>query len=943
MKKILRLFVLTMTVITTMTACQSDELGDVARKEVTVTIGVQPETMVQTRAGETLAIPAGYNLRYILEVWTDGKFYSRQTKTVQAGTTDTGTEFTVNLLAGHKSDLLFWADFTNAEKAVDDYFYVTNANDPTKGLKAVTKGKYFEFAPEKTDYKMADMRDAFYYAKTFDTSTENLNQNQIIKLKRAMSQLNIYTKNSDYKGVPADHKPTYTTVAINAPKSFNVMTGTGTTELTEWKANVQINPTAEDKDIKIDGQAVQEEVSVNKLFTGYYFTTSNGTETNDVVDFTAYFYNGENTEKAKIDINNIPMRKNYRTNIYGELLMDNATFTVNCDPGFENDEKDVEVTNPAPPTTPGVFMSLDGTDFENIDFNSLTEEQKAAINTAEVIKIVTKEADPTYVSTRNATTNVLTPDMLFNLMSLKPAKMLVLDLKDAIYQDNDADETHVAFPSHQKNTSISPFNVEFPESKLSKIIVPDNATKINVAGESSWNMTFKTDKVNPNLSSIEWNVDKVTVLSCYALTGQNSNITIPSLSKIKSIGPRTFYYSKIAGEIDLSSCTDIGEQAFRHTSLTHIKGWENIKKVGDYAFTDATNLVINEEKTLDLSNCESIGKFSFSGITEGIETVVIGSKLKEIPRNAFKALRSLKSVKFDNANTELVIREGAFQAAKAKHNLESVEVKAAKMHPTAFVALNSLHTLTLETGLKLFDYTTDAEGKFTTTEEELTWKKENDGILFAKPTPTSVAAEDDTNEKWRLYTYPTCGNQAEEYEIPADVEALGYMAFYTNSTLKKISFAEGIGEVKFIRSYLYEAGATKPDDNTYLFTAMAKLEELDMSNATIKSLGGQTMYMCHELRKVSLPKGLESIGTNAFRDCFKLETIICATATPPTLQGTDIFKNCGTQAAPANRKAYVPYGSLEGEKGYKGSEFYNALTDLDYTFEELPAPTTPAE
>ncbi len=356
MKKFTRLLIMTLAVIATMTGCQDEEVLNTSDKEVAVSIGVQPESVVQARNTEgqpTWAIPEGYKLRYILEAWTDGTFYLRETLTEASAD---AVKFELKLLAGHQFELLFWADFVpvdaeNEDNEKADFLYATNGDDETKGLHEVTRNTTDDFysrndgIKRKDDgtikYEEADLRDAFCKSLTINTgNTSELNQN--VKLTRAMSQLNIYTYKEDYEVVPEGHRPNYTTVSINAPQSFNVSTGQGFGERVAWKANVQVNSTSEKKKIiyqKASGenQEVSEKKDVYKLFTSYYFTIPNGDESKDVVDFTAKFYK-DATQKAEVELNNIPLRKNYRTNIYGSgLLTSDATFTVTCDPDFEDE------------------------------------------------------------------------------------------------------------------------------------------------------------------------------------------------------------------------------------------------------------------------------------------------------------------------------------------------------------------------------------------------------------------------------------------------------------------------------------------------------------------------------------------------------------------------------------------------------------------------------
>jgi len=225
-----------------------------------------------------------------------------KTKTV----TDLKAKFDdITLIKNQTYDFLFWAD--NAEAA---YYNTDN-------LKAVTlNGDYVG---------NLDKRDAFFAAlvgQTVDASFA-----KTIKLYRPFAQLNVITNDVQKikAQVPAasvaNVLPNKVAVKFTAPNTFNVLTGeaSGSQEF-NYEAAVYTN-------------LVATTAELNTLSMDYIFAST--TKSLNDIDFKAY---NSTPESAITDIvaefTNIPLQRNWRTNITGSILTNAAVFQVELVPDF---------------------------------------------------------------------------------------------------------------------------------------------------------------------------------------------------------------------------------------------------------------------------------------------------------------------------------------------------------------------------------------------------------------------------------------------------------------------------------------------------------------------------------------------------------------------------------------------------------------------------------
>ena len=300
-----KLFLLAVGLAMTLTACQKDEglVSDVATtSSFTVTI---PQSGVQTRA-VTDAFGTGTSVnRCILEIYHGDKLYDRIEKGVSGKTV---TFDNLRLVSSQTYDFVFWADCAEgSEGNFTDKVY------NTANLKSIT-----EIGPFVGN---SDERDAFFAKESFKVTGSFTKP---VTLKRPFGLLVV--KTNDLNEIKDEAlKPTGYSVAFKGlPTTFNALTG-------EVSGSADVTYTAGEL-AKADGT-----ISMDFLWA---------TESEAALsDFTMTFYHNDTEICTNDAFTNIPIRRNYRTNVSGNLLTKQGTLSVTIDPDFE--QPDIAVTDVA--------------------------------------------------------------------------------------------------------------------------------------------------------------------------------------------------------------------------------------------------------------------------------------------------------------------------------------------------------------------------------------------------------------------------------------------------------------------------------------------------------------------------------------------------------------------------------------------------------------------
>ena len=290
-----KLFLLAAGLALTLTACQKDEgvVSDTtSSSSFTVTIPQNGTRAVTDDFG------AGTSAnRCILEIYRNDKLYNRIEKGV---TGETVTFDDLRLVAQQTYDFVFWADCAEGSEGS-----FTDKTYNTANLKSIT-----EIGPFVGN---SDERDAFFAHETFEVTGSF---SRPVTLKRPFGLLVV--KTNDLNEIRDEAlKPTGYEVAFKGlPTTFNALTGE-----VSGSADVSYKAT---EFAKTDGTISMD----------FLWATESGAA---LSDFTMTFYNGGTEICTNDAFTNIPIRRNYRTNVSGNLLTRKGTISVTIDPEFEGD------------------------------------------------------------------------------------------------------------------------------------------------------------------------------------------------------------------------------------------------------------------------------------------------------------------------------------------------------------------------------------------------------------------------------------------------------------------------------------------------------------------------------------------------------------------------------------------------------------------------------
>ena len=304
MKKVLFSTVAMSALMLMATSCADDQTSDLkAGAESTVTITAQLPGDMGTRAfaDGTKATELHYavyekgtTIRLAVCKKADG------TKGQLEGTaTMTGLQTTISLqlTTGKEYDFVFWAD------APGDNVYTFNSKNQTVTVN-------YANAENNTDNL-----DAFFGQKKALKVSGNMSISQ--ELRRPFAQINIGTDDFD-AAAAAGYTVSESTIGVATYKTLNLLSGEVSDPVTATFVKKPI-PT-EDSKFSVNSKDY-------KYLSMSYVLVPKDKETVDI----AFDYTLTNRT-----FTNVPVQRNYRTNIYGSLLTNTADFNVVIAPGFND-------------------------------------------------------------------------------------------------------------------------------------------------------------------------------------------------------------------------------------------------------------------------------------------------------------------------------------------------------------------------------------------------------------------------------------------------------------------------------------------------------------------------------------------------------------------------------------------------------------------------------
>ena len=292
------------------TACQSDELANGGRNgEVAASFSVQLPGNGNDAVTRAATAGDGTSVnRCIMEIYLNDELYSRQIGAIQPDGLTAG--FDVRLVTSQTYKFVFWADHV---ESVEGEAIKTDLHYNTADLRNISmKGDYNGSSKD-------DTRDAFF------ASLEKLVTNafsESVELTRPFGQLNIKTE--DLASIPDNQKEAF--VPVTAGLSFkNLYTG-----FNAATGNLLGEPTA------VAYKAASDVVDANGNLTVDYLFAPNTAGGQHLANMTLAIYNAAGEQITTKDLNNIPVQRNYKTNVTGNLLTVDSKVNVTVAPAFSS-------------------------------------------------------------------------------------------------------------------------------------------------------------------------------------------------------------------------------------------------------------------------------------------------------------------------------------------------------------------------------------------------------------------------------------------------------------------------------------------------------------------------------------------------------------------------------------------------------------------------------
>lgn len=223
----------------------------------------------------------------------------------------------LKLVNGKSYELLFWADapgnafykFVPDAKSIEvDYTGLTNSDES---------------------------RDAFFASRVFDVTGPI---NETVELRRPFAQVNLGTDDMNTDAVRSAYAQGLgVSLSTTAYGTLNLSDGTVDDEQTVAFANAAATLTSGET---FPYNPNPGEVNPYTWISMDYILTPVEKE---VIDATFTFYDGTVANAQTLPVSNVPVQRNYRTNIYGSLLTSPANLQIIIKPEFEDEDYNVNV------------------------------------------------------------------------------------------------------------------------------------------------------------------------------------------------------------------------------------------------------------------------------------------------------------------------------------------------------------------------------------------------------------------------------------------------------------------------------------------------------------------------------------------------------------------------------------------------------------------------
>ena len=322
---------------------------------------------------------------------------------------------------------------------------------------------------------------------------------------------------------------------------------------------------------------------------------------------------------------------------------------------------------------------------------------------------------------------------------------------------------------------------------------------------------------------------------------------------VEKIGPYAFAnLTKLRSVTLPSTLTTIAQGVFYGcTSLTEIKGIENVKFINQYAFAGC-----NLSGNLSLNSAAAIADFAFA-YNKNLGSVTLPASTQSVGAYAFAGNTSLKSVTIHADKVKL--GKYAFQNCSS---LTSISINAAVIPAGAFDGCSKLTSVTIGKDVAVIgEYAFRNAGvtSFTVADGNTVYRAQNSGqyLLNASGDTLLLAAPGITGA----------------FSGPASITAIANGAFSGNPLLTSVTLTgvKSVGNYAFADSPLLKTVSLGTLESIGDYAFYGTRMDVAPSFNNLNVIGKYAFANTH-LTSVSIPNGI-TVGEGAFKNCKRLASV----------------------------------------------------------------------
>lgn len=312
----------------TLNACQTEKISPI-QGEVSHTFSTAIPSGLMTYAasapfshngGAANLDPDMYDLRYILEVWTDEQEPRLAYREVKTTNDFSGPmSFDVRLIA-MKYNFVFWADFVD-NGSEEDKIYDTDSESGLRNITVISD-------------RMGgnDCADAYYAVQSVDLSQGSGRTD--VTLKRPFGKIRLVATDQLSAGVSITDRPSSSTIdygSVEIPSGFDALAKEAKGSMPAGKINVA--------DIRQEDALVGGQTYYGAYIIGYDYIFAS--EAKNGYSFDVTIYNESAQEIGHRKLSSIPVDENRLTTVIGNFFTNSGSVSVVVEDSFDGTENEI--------------------------------------------------------------------------------------------------------------------------------------------------------------------------------------------------------------------------------------------------------------------------------------------------------------------------------------------------------------------------------------------------------------------------------------------------------------------------------------------------------------------------------------------------------------------------------------------------------------------------